>query len=92
METYHICNPAFKYESTHNPRRVLTKPSKPMHNDAYDNEDYDYILYVNDWLGTDGGHKCVYLPFTLVHNLILRIACSGTSYWISWVKERLGRW
>ena len=60
-ETYHICNPQFKYESTHNPRRVLTKPSKPMHNDGYDNEDYDYILYVNDWLGQDDGHKCVNL-------------------------------
>ena len=61
VDTYHICNPQFKYESTHNPRRVLTKPSKPMHNDGYDNEDYDYILYVNDWLGADDGHKCVYL-------------------------------
>ena len=57
VDTYHICNPQFRYESTHNPRRVLTKPSKPAHNDGYDNEDYDYILYVNDWLGTDDGHK-----------------------------------
>ncbi|RPD59909.1 kinase-like protein [Lentinus tigrinus ALCF2SS1-6] len=61
VDTYHICNPQFKYESTHNPRRVLTKPSKPMHNDGYDNEDYDYILYVNDWLGTDDGHKYLIL-------------------------------
>ena len=38
---------------------MLTKPSKPSHNDGYDNEDYDYILYVNDWLGTDEGHKYV---------------------------------
>lgn len=57
VETYHICNPQFRYESTHNPRRVLTKPSKPVHNDGYDNEDYDYILYVNDWLGSDDGHN-----------------------------------
>ncbi|KAI0744060.1 kinase-like protein [Daedaleopsis nitida] len=61
IDTYHICNPQFKYESTHNPRRVLTKPSKPSHNDGYDNEDYDYILYVNDWLGTDDGHKYLIL-------------------------------
>ncbi|KAI0645637.1 kinase-like protein [Trametes meyenii] len=61
VETYHICNPQFKYESTHNPRRVLTKPSKPVHNEGYDNEDYDYILYVNDWLGTDDGHKYLIL-------------------------------
>ncbi|TBU33846.1 kinase-like protein [Dichomitus squalens] len=60
-DTYHICNPQFKYESTHNPRRVLTKPSKPMHNEGYDNEDYDYILYVNDWLGQDDGHKYLIL-------------------------------
>jgi dual specificity protein kinase YAK1 len=38
---------------------VLTKPSKPAHNEGYDNEDYDYILYVNDWLGTEEGHKSV---------------------------------
>ncbi|KAI0949590.1 hypothetical protein AcW1_009149 [Taiwanofungus camphoratus] len=61
VETYRICNPQFRYESTHNPRRVLTKPSKPAHNDGYDNEDYDYILYVNDWLGTDEGHKYLIL-------------------------------
>ncbi|EPT04997.1 hypothetical protein FOMPIDRAFT_1112907 [Fomitopsis schrenkii] len=61
LETYHICNPQFRYESTHNPRRVLTKPSKPAHNDGFDNDDYDYILYVNDWLGTDDGHKYLIL-------------------------------
>ncbi|EIW82734.1 kinase-like protein [Coniophora puteana RWD-64-598 SS2] len=57
LETYRICNPAFRYESTHNPRRVLTKPSKPAHNDGYDNEEYDYILYVNDLLGSEDGHN-----------------------------------
>ena len=56
--TYRICNPAFKYESSRNPRRVLTKPSKGIKNDGYDNEDSDYILYVNDILGNeDNGHK-----------------------------------
>lgn len=59
LDTYRICNPQFRYESAHNPRRVLTKPSKPAHNEGYDNDDYDYILYVNDWLGTEEGHKCV---------------------------------
>ncbi len=58
--TYRICNPNFKYESSRNPRRVLTKPSKGTKNDGYDNEDSDYILYVNDILGSeDAGHKCV---------------------------------
>ncbi|KAF2748008.1 kinase-like protein [Sporormia fimetaria CBS 119925] len=60
--TYRICNPNFKYESTRNPRRVLTKPSKPVKNDGYDNEDSDYILYVNDILGSEeSGHKNRYL-------------------------------
>lgn len=56
--TYRICNPSFKYESSRNPRRVLTKPSKGCKNDGYDNEDSDYILYVNDILGSEeAGHK-----------------------------------
>lgn len=59
-QTYNICNPQFAYESTLNPRRVLTKPSKAEHNEGYDNEDYDYILYVNDILGgADGGDRYV---------------------------------
>ncbi|KAL3475245.1 kinase-like domain-containing protein [Aspergillus californicus] len=60
--TYRICNPNFHYESSRNPRRVLTKPSKGVKNDGYDNEDSDYILYVNDILGSeDSGHKNRYL-------------------------------
>ncbi|KAK7515043.1 kinase-like domain-containing protein [Phyllosticta citriasiana] len=56
--TYRICNPNFKYESSRNPRRVLTKPSKGVKNDGYDNEESDYILYVNDILGSEeAGHK-----------------------------------
>ncbi|KAF9350871.1 dual specificity protein kinase yak1 [Mortierella sp. NVP85] len=51
--TYSHCNQNFKYESSYNPRRVLTKPSKPVHNEGYDNEDYDYILYVSDILGSE---------------------------------------
>ncbi|KAF9979773.1 Homeodomain-interacting protein kinase 3 [Mortierella antarctica] len=52
-KTYSHCNRDFKYEPSYNPRRVLTKPSKPMHNEGYDNEDYDYILYVSDILGSE---------------------------------------
>ncbi|KAK0711550.1 kinase-like domain-containing protein [Lasiosphaeris hirsuta] len=56
--TYRICNPSFKYESSRNPRRVLTKPSKGVKNDGFDNEDSDYILYVNDILGSEeAGHN-----------------------------------
>ncbi|RJE25657.1 protein kinase Yak1 [Aspergillus sclerotialis] len=60
--TYRICNPSFNYESSRNPRRVLTKPSKGVKNDGYDNEESDYILYVNDILGSEeAGHKNRYL-------------------------------
>lgn len=57
LQTYNMVNPAFRYEPSHNPRRVLTKPSVAMGNDGYDNEDADYILYVNDWLGQEEGNK-----------------------------------
>lgn len=73
IDTYRICNPQFRYESTHNPRRVLTKPSKPAHNEGYDNDDYDYILYVNDWLGTEDGHKYVSLTCPTLVNSLCRI-------------------
>ncbi|KAF2723094.1 kinase-like protein [Polychaeton citri CBS 116435] len=60
--TYRICNPNFQYESSRNPRRVLTKPSKGVKNDGYDNEESDYILYVNDILGSEEtNHKNRYL-------------------------------
>ncbi|KXS19149.1 kinase-like protein [Gonapodya prolifera JEL478] len=54
---YQAINPAFSYQTQSNPRRVLTKPSKPFHNDGYDNEDSDYILYVNDLIGTQEGQQ-----------------------------------
>lgn len=87
--TYRICNPAFKYESSRNPRRVLTKPSKGVKNDGYDNEDSDYILYVNDILGNeDNGHKydgSIFKPLHLYTNspfrnryLILDVLGQGT--------------
>lgn len=49
--TYQICNPLFSYQSSKNPRRVLTKPSEPKLNNGYDNAESDYLLYVNDILG-----------------------------------------
>ena len=57
VRTYVRCNSDFNYKADHNPRRVLTKPSKPCHNDGYDNEDWDYILYVNDVLGSQEGQQ-----------------------------------
>lgn len=55
--TYRLCNDKFTYESSRNPRRCLTKPGKGVKNEGFDNEDSDYILYVNDVLGIDQGHK-----------------------------------
>lgn len=60
-QTYSFVNPAFRYESSLNPRRVLTKPSKPAGNDGFDNEDSDYILYVNDILGPEDKSRFVSL-------------------------------
>ncbi|KAL7746253.1 dual specificity protein kinase yak1 [Sorochytrium milnesiophthora] len=58
LETYSRCNPQFRYDGKRqNPRRVLTKPSKGVKNDGHDNEDNDYILYVNDILGDDEGKR-----------------------------------
>ncbi|CAG8537117.1 10335_t:CDS:2 [Funneliformis caledonium] len=59
--TYQNINPHFRYDLTYNPRRVLTKPSKGVKNDGFDNEDCDYILYVNDILGSEEGQKYLIL-------------------------------
>jgi dual specificity protein kinase YAK1 len=78
--TYRLCNEEFTYESSRNPRRCLTKPGKGVKNDGFDNEDSDYILYVNDVLGMDQGHK--YGKFlgivTKSRYLILDILGQGT--------------
>lgn len=44
-------------ESRFNPKRVLTKPSKPLHNGGLDNEHHDYILYVGDHFGNEEGRR-----------------------------------
>ncbi|KAJ3086592.1 dual specificity protein kinase yak1, partial [Physocladia obscura] len=54
---YSRCSPNFTYEPAANPKRVLTKPAKPELNDGADNKDSDYILYVNDILGTQDGQQ-----------------------------------
>lgn len=61
-ESYSICQPKkFQYSRTTNPKRVLTKPLEPKYNNGFDNEDSDYILYVNDILGTEEGRKYIVL-------------------------------
>ncbi|ODV79827.1 kinase-like protein [Suhomyces tanzawaensis NRRL Y-17324] len=61
-ESYSICQPRkFQYSKSTNPKRVLTKPLEPKFNNGHDNEDSDYILYVNDILGTEEGRKYIVL-------------------------------
>ncbi|CCJ28089.1 unnamed protein product [Pneumocystis jirovecii] len=61
ISIFKICNPKFNYELSKNPKRALTKPNKGTKNDGYDNEDNDYILYVNDILGSDRGNRYLIL-------------------------------
>ncbi|KAI7901240.1 kinase-like domain-containing protein [Cokeromyces recurvatus] len=51
LNTFRRINPCFEYNTSRNPKRILTKPSLACKNDGYDNEYSDYILYVNDWIG-----------------------------------------
>lgn len=55
--TYKMCVPDFDYRTSKNPRRVLTKPSQPRTNHGFDNDQNDYILYVNDILGVQENKK-----------------------------------
>jgi dual specificity protein kinase YAK1 len=57
VKTFNKCNPTFSYKSVQNPKRILTKPSKGMKNNGYDNENSDYILCVHDLLGVEEGRK-----------------------------------
>lgn len=67
-----------------------------MKNDGYDNEDSDYILYVNDILGSEeAGHKYVLLFYgSLVSKLTsarLRNLETGISFSMSWDKVPLAK-
>jgi dual specificity protein kinase YAK1 len=47
IQTFERCHPEFKYSETLNPKRFLTHPSTPAHNNGVDNANWDLILYVN---------------------------------------------
>jgi dual specificity protein kinase YAK1 len=47
VQTFEKCNPEFKYSESLNPKRFLTNPAVPAHNDGHDNANSDLILYVN---------------------------------------------
>ncbi|EPZ33631.1 kinase-like protein [Rozella allomycis CSF55] len=57
VSTFQQIDPLYAYQQQYNPKRVLTKPSKPAKNNGYDNENSDYILYVNDVLGDEEGKR-----------------------------------
>jgi serine/threonine protein kinase len=54
ISTYESCSSDFRYDQSC-PARCLTKPSDPVHNENYDNEHYNYLLYVNDKLQSPEG-------------------------------------
>lgn len=61
ITTYALCSDNFVYQASRNPKRILTKPSIGTCNEGYDNENSDYILYVNDILGGEQGRKYLVL-------------------------------
>lgn len=61
ITTYSLCSPDFSYQTSKNPKRVLTKPSEAKCNSGFDNVNSDYILYVNDVLGTEQNRRYLVL-------------------------------
>ncbi|KAI7868343.1 kinase-like domain-containing protein [Spinellus fusiger] len=59
LSTTYSHQQGFHYNPQQKPRRVLTQPSKPGMNDGYDNENCDYILWVNDILGDTAEHQWI---------------------------------
>jgi hypothetical protein len=57
LQTYITVDPSYSYQPLSNPRRCLTKQAEPGPIHAYDNAECDYILYVNDILGSQEGHQ-----------------------------------
>lgn len=57
LEVFGEGDPLFHYDRRLNPRRVLTRPNRPAHNNGWDNEKHDYILYVNDIIGNEEGRR-----------------------------------
>ncbi|KAI0218559.1 dual specificity protein kinase yak1 [Massospora cicadina] len=55
--TYKLADPKFQYGRHLDPKRALTKPSKPVANDGHDNAEDDLILYVNGILGVKASQR-----------------------------------
>ncbi|CAG9311710.1 YAK1 [Blepharisma stoltei] len=61
LKIYRICNPNYSYDPSENPTRPLTKPNEPKFNNGYDNEHYNYILYVNQILTSPENEQYIIL-------------------------------
>ena len=60
LAVYKKCTGEFKYQTSLNPRRCLTKPSETEGDSGFDNKDADLVVYVNDELvSTASGRKYV---------------------------------
>ena len=57
LQTYVNCNSEYSFPEINSPRRALTKHLEPSGVFPGDNKDGDYILYVNDIIGTKEGHQ-----------------------------------
>ena len=69
-----------------NPRRELTYPSEPTHNNGYDNIDFDYILRVSDTINTPESKEYIHFLIFILYNAIIDM-----KFKILWVKEHLAK-
>eukprot|EP00927_Polykrikos_kofoidii_P048873 TRINITY_DN43047_c0_g1_i1.p1 TRINITY_DN43047_c0_g1~~TRINITY_DN43047_c0_g1_i1.p1 ORF type:complete len:904 (-),score=103.90 TRINITY_DN43047_c0_g1_i1:124-2835(-) len=63
VDTFGKCSGEFGYSNVDAPRRVLTKPSKGVHNNGYDNAENDYICRVGDTIVNRDGNTYEILDF-----------------------------
>ena len=57
LTLFKAVDPDYSYDSSWNPKRILTKPSQGTKNHNFDNENSDYILCVGDFIGTENTNK-----------------------------------
>jgi len=72
IQTFEKCNPEFKYSESLNPKRFLTNPAVPVHNDGLDNANSDLILYVNlELVNKKSSRRLVFLSLLFIKYQIL---------------------
>jgi dual specificity protein kinase YAK1 len=65
VRTLSLCGHEFVYDSSLNPRRIITKPSEPASFGSIDNDEGDLIISVGDILGDVDPHRCVVIGASL---------------------------